>query len=83
MTPDSERPYPFLHERDLQIEFDADLDILTLWDGTPADTEDHVAKGLVVFTDDEDLAHIVTWKKRPPCSAHTSTLKRRARGSDN
>ena len=38
----------------------ADLDILILWDGTPASTGDHVAKGLVVFTDDEDLAHIVT-----------------------
>ena len=65
MTTDSndvETPRPPVYPQ-LLIEYDADLDILTLWDGTPASDGNHISDELVVFSDGEDddsLAHIVT-----------------------
>ena len=44
----------------LKIEYDLELDLLTLWTGKPASNGAHVARGLVVFYDEEDGPQIVT-----------------------
>ena len=44
----------------LRVEYDPDVDILTLWNGTPASNGVHIAEGLMVFLDEEDEPQIVT-----------------------
>ena len=51
--------HPLPPEKELRVEYDAELDILTLWTGTPASNATVVARNLQVFFDDEDVAHIV------------------------
>lgn len=38
----------------LIVEYDPDVDILTLWNGTPASNAAEVAEGVLVFMDDDD-----------------------------
>ena len=44
----------------LKVEYDPDVDILTLWSGTPASNGSDIAEGLMVFMDEEDEPQIVT-----------------------
>ena len=44
----------------LIVEYHPDVDILTLWNGTPASNGWDIAKGLMVFFDEEDEPQIVT-----------------------
>ncbi len=43
----------------LKIKYDPDVDILTLWNGTPASNGTDIAEGLMVFLDEEDEPQIV------------------------
>ena len=52
--------YTIPPEKVLQIEYDSDMDILTLWNGVPASNGSSVARGLTVFSDDKDDANIIT-----------------------
>jgi hypothetical protein len=52
--------YPLPQQKELQIHYDPDTDILTLGNGTPASNGWDVAEDLMVFVDDEDEPHIVT-----------------------
>lgn len=47
-------------QRILKIEYDPDVDILTLWNGNPASNGSAIAEGLMVFLDEEDEPQIVT-----------------------
>ena len=43
----------------LKIKYDPDVDILILWNGTPASNGTDIAEGLMVFLDEEDEPQIV------------------------
>lgn len=44
----------------LRIEYDPDVDILTLWSGKTASNGTHIAEGLAMFFDEEDDPQIIT-----------------------
>lgn len=44
----------------LIVDYDPAVDILTLWNGTPASIATDIAEGVMVFQDDEDEPQIVT-----------------------
>ena len=44
----------------LIVDYDPDVDILTLWNGTPASNGSDIAEGLMVFMDEDDEPQIVT-----------------------
>ena len=44
----------------LIVDYDPAVDILTLWNGTPASIATDIAEGVLVFQDDEDEPQIVT-----------------------
>ena len=46
-------------QKALKVEYCPDLDILTLWNGTPASNGSAIAEGLMVFLDEEDEPQIV------------------------
>ena len=43
----------------LKVQYDPDVDILTLWNGTPASNGVDIAEDLMVFLDEEDEPQIV------------------------
>lgn len=45
---------------EILVSYDPAMDELTLWDGTPASFGAHVGLGLTVFSDEDDVPHIVT-----------------------
>ena len=52
--------YPVPAEKELIVSYDPDMDILTLWNGTPASNGASIAQNLMVFFDEDDDAQIVT-----------------------
>ena len=52
--------YPIPPKKELQIEYDRETDILTLWNGVPASNGSSVAHDLMVFFDEDDDPQIVT-----------------------
>ena len=52
--------YPIPEEKELQIKYDPETDVLTLWNGTPAGNGSSIARHLMVFFDECDDAQLVT-----------------------
>ena len=46
--------YPIPPKKELLIDYDPEVDILTLWNGTPASMGSPIAEGLMVFYDEEE-----------------------------
>ena len=44
----------------LIVDYNPDVDILTLWNGTPASNASDIGKGVLVFFDEEDEPQMVT-----------------------
>ena len=52
--------YPIPADKELVVQYDPDTDTLVLGNGTPASNGSTVARGLMVFYDDDDAPHMVT-----------------------
>ena len=66
--------YPIPPSKELHIEYDKDLDILTLWTGTPTSIGSNIARDLMVFFDEDDTPQVVTLEGARSCYARTYSL---------